>query len=100
MVLLCCVYVAKVKMVLWSMVPLWCLMVPATGLVYIAIRGRTVQMSASVSKPDSRCLKPSPWKNLASADFKKIISAKFRRILSKKAYDTQYSQPVTHVSTN
>ena len=32
-----------------------------------------------------------------------IVSAKFCRILKtkiKKAYDTQYSQPVTHVSTN
>ena len=33
MVLWCGVYVWKVKMVLWWMVPLWCFMVPGTGLL-------------------------------------------------------------------
>ena len=33
MVLWCGVYVQKLQMVLWWMVPLWCFMVPGTGLV-------------------------------------------------------------------
>ena len=34
MVLWCGVYVWKLKMVLWWMVPLWCFMVPGTGLLW------------------------------------------------------------------